>query len=162
MNTKRTWFLCFIGITSVIAICFLFFNKKNGPSYTQKPLVSTNINSEENARTALNEIGQFLTQSYEIVDCIDEELNILSGSPENATVIIEKSKEALAQIAGQLAQGTSLADELKTIANRIDQLKIEDDQKIAFKETIQDFENQQKKLATYIYSVEEKIKHATA
>jgi len=91
----REWLLSIIGITTVIAVCFIFFKNTNAPINTSKTTSAINITNEESARTALNEVGQFLTKSYEIVDCIDEELNFLSTTPENAATTIEKAKEAI-------------------------------------------------------------------
>lgn len=151
---RRKWLLSIIGIVTVIAICFIFFKHDNTPAGTPTQNPTINIKNEENARTALNEIGQFLTKSYEIIDCIEEELNLLRESPENATATVEKAKAAIAQTS--LGE-SSINDRLKIIASQIDQLAIEDDIKTAFKETIQDFTDQQENLTTYIHSVEEKI-----
>ncbi len=157
MNTRK-WLLSLIGVATVIAVCFIFFKNNNAPMSASKSSATKCITNEENARTALNEIGQFLTKSYEIIDCIDQELNLVHESTADSAATFQKAKDAIAQTSGQLAAGeSSIGDRLKAIEGQIDQLAIEDDAKTAFKETIQDFNDQQENLITYIHSVQEKI-----
>lgn len=154
----RTWFLCIIAIMGAIIIGFFIFNKKSVPTGIQKQSISLKITDEETARMALTAIGKSLTQCYQIVDYIDDELGMLADS---ATYAMEKDKEALARINARLIGGPlSISMQLQTVAAKIDQLTVEDEQKKALYETIQDLVHQQDQLEEYIQAVDKKITRA--
>ena len=145
----RVVMLSIVGILIVVGITFVF-RSHNTEHFTS-----------EETRTALNEIGQFLTATYQKIDYIDDSLDRLSENPHRAPTIIEYAKHNLQQITAQLTSGEcSMYNQLKELANNIEELVADEEEKTAFKETIQDFNNQQEQLLSYLQEVQNKAEVA--